>query len=103
VLRLMREASLSVKPHLRLKAKHTPTGNKPKPPRPNGWWGIDMTKVLAEGLGWVYVVLVLDWYTKKIVGYYAGMRCITQHWLATLDMAVNPQFRTGPKARDSRR
>jgi hypothetical protein len=24
-----------------------------------------MTKVLVEGFGWVYIVLVLDWYTKK--------------------------------------
>jgi putative transposase len=95
VLRLMREATLLVKPHLRLKAKRTPTGSKPKPTSPNEWWGIDMTKALVEGFGWVYIVLVLDWYTKKIVGYYAGTRCTTQHWLAALDMAVNRQFPTG--------
>ena len=34
-----------------------------------------MTKVLVEGFGWVYIVVVLDWYTKMIVGYYAGLRC----------------------------
>jgi putative transposase len=61
VLRLMREATLLVKPHLRLKAKRTPTGSKPKPTSPNEWWGIDMTKALVEGFGWVYIVLVLDW------------------------------------------
>ena len=82
VLRLMREAALSVKSHLRLKAKRTPMGSKPKPTKPNEWWGIDLTTVLVEGFGWVYIVLVLDWYTKKIVGDYAGIRCTTQHWLA---------------------
>ena len=37
-----------------------------------------MTKVMAEGFGWMYIVVVLDWYTKKIVGYYAGMQCRKQ-------------------------
>ena len=61
VLRLMREHQLLVTPHLRLKAKRTPTGGKPQPTRPNAWWGIEMTKVLIEGFGWVPIVLVLDW------------------------------------------
>ena len=82
VLRLMREHRLLVQPNLRLKARRTPTGSKPKPTRPNEWWGIDMTKVLVEGFGWVYIMLVLDWYTKEIVGHYAGLRCTTQYWLA---------------------
>ena len=56
-----------------------------------------MTKVLVEGFGWVYIVVVLDWYTKKIVGYYAGLRCTAQQWLAALDMAVNRQFPDGAR------
>src|SRR4030042_4592951 len=43
----------------------------------------------------MYIVLVLDWYTKKIVGYYAGVQCTTRHWLEALDMGVNNQFKTG--------
>lgn len=69
ILRLLREHQLLVTPNLRLKANRTPTGSKPRPAQPNEWWGIDMTKVLVEGFGWVYIVIVLDWYTKKIVGY----------------------------------
>jgi hypothetical protein len=56
-----------------------------------------MTKVLVGGFGWVYIVVVLDWYTKKIVGYYAGMPCKSQGWLAALDMAVNRQFPNGAR------
>jgi putative transposase len=93
--RLMREPHLLVPPNLQLKAKRTPTGSKPRPTKPNEWWGIDMTKVLVEGCGWVYIVVVLDWYTKTIVGYYAGVRCTAQHWLSALDMAVNRQFPHG--------
>jgi putative transposase len=95
VLRLMRAHHLLVTPNLRLRAKRTPMRSKPKPTKPNEWWGIDMTKVLVEGVGWIYIVVVLDWYTKMIVGYYAGMQCKSQHWLAALEMAVNQQFPTG--------
>jgi hypothetical protein len=36
--------------------------------RPHEIWGIDMTKFMVSDLGWVYLVIVIDWYTKKIVG-----------------------------------
>jgi putative transposase len=54
-----------------------------------------MTKVPVEGCGWVYIVIVLDWYTKVIVGHYAGLQCRAQHWLIALDRAVNRQFLAG--------
>jgi putative transposase len=97
IWRLMREHHLLVIPNGRLKAKRTPTRSKPKPTKPDEWWGIDMTKVLVEGFGWVYIVVVLDWYTKKIVGYEVGLRSTTQQWLAALDRAVNRQFPEGAR------
>jgi transposase InsO family protein len=95
ILRLMREYDLLVKPNTRLKATRTSGRSKPRPTKPNEWWGIDMTKVMVEGFGWMYIVAVLDWYTKKIVGYYAGMECRARHWLEALDMAVNREFPDG--------
>jgi putative transposase len=95
ILRLMREHHLIVPANLRLKAKRTPSQGKPRPTKPDEWWGMDMTKVLVEGFGWVYVVLVLDWYTNKMVGHYAGIPCTARQWLAALDMAVNRQFPGG--------
>jgi len=95
VLRLMQKHNLLVKQDTKLKATRTPTRNKPKPSRPNQWWGIDMTKVMVQGFGWIYIVVVLDWYTKKIVGYYTGMECKSRHWLEALDMAVNKRFADG--------
>jgi putative transposase len=100
ILRLMRKHNLLVKPNMNLKACRTPQRSKPKPDRPNQWWGIDMTKVKVENYGWVYVVIVLDWYTKKIVGYYAGLRCKSEHWLEALDIAVNRQFPDGARGHD---
>ena len=61
ILRLMREQQLLVTPNRHLRAKRTPMGKKPRPTKPNEGWGIDMTKVLVEGVGWMYIVVVLDW------------------------------------------
>lgn len=94
ILRLMREASLLVKPNMKLKAKRE-TRPKPRPTRPNQWWGIDMTKAMVGGYGWVYIVIVLDWYTKKVIGYDCGERSKSIDWLNALHMAVNRQFPEG--------
>jgi len=95
ILRLMRQNQLLVKPGLKLKARRTSSHPKPRPTVPNQWWGIDMTKVMVEGYGWVYVVVVLDWYSKKMVGHYAGEVAKSSHWQEALDKAVNRQFPQG--------
>lgn len=92
VERVMRENDLRVKGNERLRASRTPQRSKPRPDRPNQWWGIDMTKVMVEGCGWVYIVLVVDWYSKKVVGFSAGLRCTSRDWLAALEMAAGQQF-----------
>ena len=94
ILRLMQTHDLLVKSNAKLKAART-TRSKPRPDKPNQWWGIDMTKVLVNDFGWMYIVVVLDWYTKKIVGYYAGMQCLSKHWLEALDEGVKKQFPDG--------
>jgi len=54
VFRLLKKHDLLVKPDTRLKAIRTPAKSKPRPERPNQWWGIDMTKVMVQGFGWMY-------------------------------------------------
>jgi putative transposase len=76
ILRLRREHRLLVTPNLKLKAKRTPSRSKPRPHKPNAWWGIDMTKVLVEGFGWIYIVVVLDWYTRLVY----RSRCGLPRW-----------------------
>jgi putative transposase len=95
IQRLMKLHGMEVTKNTRLRAKRTSSRPKPKPMRPNQWWGIDMTKVMVEGFGWVYIVLVLDWYTKKVVGYHIGLQATAQHWLLALDMGLNRQFPQG--------
>jgi transposase InsO family protein len=36
---------------------------------------------MIEGFGWIYLVVVLDWHTKKVVGHYAGLQARAWHWL----------------------
>ena len=93
VARLMKLYGLQVDSR-QLKAKRTAHTVKPKPERPGEWWGIDMTKVMTNS-GWVYVVLVLDWFTKRIVGYEADYQSKSTHWLKALDIGVNELFPDG--------
>ncbi len=53
-----------------------------------------MTKVMTDS-GWAYVVLVVDWYSKKVVGHFCGEQSKSWHWLAALNKAVNRQFPKG--------
>ena len=94
VYRLMREHNLTVKPNTRLIAKRVSERPKPRADKPKQYWGIDMTKVMSN-TGWVYVVIVLDWYTKKIVGHYSGKQARTKEWLEALDKALNREYPRG--------
>lgn len=96
VYRLMKENDLLAKKNLRLKAKRENQPSKPRPAAPNSWWGIDMTKVLTNH-GWAYLVVVNDWFTKKILGSFVGERSRAAEWLCAIDQAVNLQFPGGIK------
>ena len=91
----MKEHNLLVTPQVRLKAKRGPIKPKPKAIRPNQFWGIDMTKIRMASWGWLYLTVVLDWYTKEIVGYSLTMQSKTDDWLSALEMAVNNRFPYG--------
>lgn len=101
VYRLMKEEGLTVKqkPH---RAKRRPQRSKPRASRPGELWGIDMTKFLIHGLGWVYLVIVLDWYTKKIVGWDMSLRSRTEEWERAIMMAVDREFPGGVRGKGLR-
>ena len=96
VYRLMKENNLLVE-QKRYKAKRKSTHPKPRPTRPNQWWGTDMTKFFVNQVGWVYVIFVLDWFTRKIVGYKLSLRCRSQEWIEALEMAVQTQCPQGAR------
>jgi transposase InsO family protein len=97
VYRLMKINDLLIKPNLLLRANRTPWKDKPRSERLNEWWGIDMTKIRLKHLGWVYITIVIDWCSKKLVGYSIDTKSKSSDWLIAVDMALNSQFPYGVK------
>ena len=77
------------------KAKRKVNQRKPKAVRPKQIWGIDMTKFIIPSIGWVYLVVVLDWYTKKIVGWNLSLRSRSLEWREAMDLAIQREFPEG--------
>lgn len=92
---LMKEQGYLVTKNFRLRAKRTKMRPKPRATRPNQFWGIDMTKIKLHSWGWLYLVVVLDWHTKEIIGYSLGLQSKTEDWLLALNRAVNSRFPKG--------
>ena len=103
VYRLMKINDLLIKPNLLLRANRTPWKDKPRPERLNEWWGIDMTKIRLRHLGWVYIAIVIDWCSKKLLGYAIDTKSKFSDWLEAVDMALNNQFPNGVKDAVERR
>ena len=94
IYRLLRENDLLVKGNEKLKARRVSSGSKPRPIEPNSWWGVDMTKVLTAE-GWAYLVVVNDWFTKKLLGAKVFDRSRAADWLEAVNRAVCRQFPNG--------
>lgn len=95
VYRLMKENKLLIVKKSRYLAKRTPIKAKPRSTRPNQFWGTDMTKVKVGSFGWVYIHVVLDWFSKEIIGHSISFQSKTQDWLDALNMAINARFPNG--------
>lgn len=100
VYRIMKERDLLCTKKITRKVADRTYRSKPKAERPNQVWGTDMTKVFIEGSGWVYITVVLDWFSKKIVGISAGSRSKACDWIEALDRALNTQFPAGARGKD---
>lgn len=99
VLRLMKQHHLLVSAETRLKAKRTSDRPKPRAEKPNQIYGIDMTKIKLKTEGWAYLVFVIDWYTKKIVGHTLDTRSKSHHWLNALNQAACQQCPEGTRGK----
>lgn len=97
IYRIMKERNLLCTKKMRPKVADRSHRPKPKAEKPNQIWGTDMTKILVEGHGWTYITVVLDWYTKKVVGLKSGPRSKACDWLEALDQALNAQFPGGAR------
>jgi len=97
VYRIMKEHNLLVQKNTRLKARRDNKAyrSKPKALRPHQFWGTDMTKVMIPAFGWLYMVIILDWYTKKLIGYSISTKSKANDWLDALNNACDNQFPRG--------
>ena len=68
--------------------------------RPNQVWAMDMTQFMLSGGQKLFLVVVLDIFLRRIVGWHLSHRCRTQEWLAALDMAFLAELPTGTRARE---
>jgi transposase InsO family protein len=94
IYRLMKEHALLV-PQTRYWAERQSARHKPRAVRPRQFWGIDMAKFLIPASGWASLVVVLDWFSRKVVGWRLSVRCRTQEWREAMEEAVLQEFPNG--------
>ncbi len=83
IYRLMKGNGLLGKNEKKLKASRE-FKSKPKASRPRELLGIDATKFWVKGLGWLTLIVLLDWYTKEILNYSISLRNRSGDWLEVL-------------------
>ncbi|MCZ7586009.1 MAG: IS3 family transposase [Deltaproteobacteria bacterium] len=90
VARIMREEGLA-QPKLRFKPSRPPHVAKMRPTAPNEAWQIDMTSFALSDLTPLYLIVVIDALTRKLVGWSLDRRCRASEWIAALRMALDDQ------------
>jgi putative transposase len=94
--RLMKENRLLVDVK-RYKATRVAQREKIRAEKVNQVWGTDMTKFYVDTVGWLYLVVVLDWFTKKIVGWDLSLRSKSEQWIDALNQAVEKELTLGSR------
>jgi len=95
----MKEDGLLVtKINKKYRAKRKISLLKPKASYPNHIWGTDMTKIkIGVWEDWYYLVIVLDWYSKEIIGNGLSLQSKGKDWQEALYQAVQERFPAGIK------
>lgn len=87
VLRIMRELKLT-RPRKRYKPKRPKRVVKMRPTAPNQAWQIDMTSFQLSNFRPVFLVTVIDCFTRQIVGWTMDQRCRAKEWSAAVREAL---------------
>ena len=87
VFRIMREEELT-----RPKIWHRPMRpmriKKARPKGPREYWQIDMTSFQLSNLTPMFLVVIIDCFTREIVGYTLDRRCRAKEWVAAARTAI---------------
>lgn len=68
--------------------------------KPNQLWATDMTQFMLTTGQKLFLVVVLDVFLRKIVGYHLSFRCRAKEWLVALNRAVQQGFPQGTRGKD---
>lgn len=95
IYRIMRDNNLLNTKEKKLKAERK-FKSRPKAEKPREFLGIDATKFWINGIGWVNLIVLIDWYTKEILSYTLSVRNRSEEWKEALLKGLNNgSFRQG--------
>jgi len=87
VYKIMKEQGLT-QPKVWRRPQRPKRVEKMRPRKPNQGWQIDMTSFTLEGMRTLYLVVVIDCCSRKIMGWTLSNRCRAKEWIAALRMAL---------------
>jgi len=90
VWKIMHQMGLS-RPKIWYKPSRPKRVEKMRPVGPNRGWQIDMTSFALSDFTALYLILVIDCYTRKIVGWSLDRRCRACEWVSALRMGLESE------------
>jgi putative transposase len=87
VLKIMREEKLT-QPKVWRRPQRPKRVEKMRPQGPNLGWEIDMTSFQLADMTTLFLVVVIDCYSRKIVGWTLSGRCRASEWTSAVRMAL---------------
>ena len=98
VRRIMRDEGLS-RPRIWHRPSRPKHVEKARPTRPNEYWQVDMTSFQLSDLTPLFLVVIIDCFTREIVGYTLDRRCRAREWIAAVRTAIEQRGITEGTAR----
>ena len=99
VRRIMREEGLS-RPRIWHRPMRPKRIEKACPKRPNECWQIDMTSFQLSDFTPLFLVVIIDCFTREIVGYTLDRRCRAREWVAAVRTALEQRSITPEQAQE---
>ena len=80
--------AICLEPRVRRKPLRPKRVERMRPGRPDQGWQIDMTSFQRSDLRPVYLVTIVDCFTRQLVGWHANDRCKATDWSSAVRMAL---------------
>ena len=87
VLRVMQKEGLT-RPKVWHRVKRPKRLEKMNPVRPNEAWQIDMTSFQLSDMRMLYLITLIDCYTRQVVGWTLDWRCRASEWISAVRMGL---------------